>query len=159
MNDWSRRLAEFAEAQRSRTEYRQESLALEIAVAVNKRLEQLRLSRRAFADKLGVSRAYVTQLLGGTPNMTLATMVKVADALKLDVDVRFIETRNPRLRMHNPAKNPEIVFDPASESWVAGMCESTERVGSRQMTAVATNSVDSIGPQVEAPRICEVLSA
>jgi transcriptional regulator with XRE-family HTH domain len=43
------------------------------------------ISEAELARRLGVSRAYVTQLLGGKPNMTLATLAKIAIALDCEV--------------------------------------------------------------------------
>jgi transcriptional regulator with XRE-family HTH domain len=44
-------------------------------------MEEKRISRAELARRLGTSRAYVTKLLDGNANFTLATMVKLAMAL------------------------------------------------------------------------------
>lgn len=44
-------------------------------------MEEKKISRAELARRLGTSRAYVTKLLDGNANFTLATMVKLAMAL------------------------------------------------------------------------------
>jgi DNA-binding Xre family transcriptional regulator len=44
-------------------------------------MEEKQISRAELARRLGTSRAYVTKLLDGNANFTLATMVKLAMAL------------------------------------------------------------------------------
>ena len=44
-------------------------------------MEEKGISRAELAKRIGTSRAYVTKLLGGNANFTLATMVKLAFAL------------------------------------------------------------------------------
>ena len=47
------------------------------------------VSRSELAERLGTSRAYVTKLLDGHENMTLKTLVRVANAMEMTVDVRL----------------------------------------------------------------------
>ena len=47
------------------------------------------VSRSQLAERLGTSRAYVTKLLDGQENMTLKTIVRVANALDLKVDLKL----------------------------------------------------------------------
>ena len=49
------------------------------------------ISRAELAKRLGTSRAYVTKLLGGNANFTLATMVKLAFALDGAVHVHIAD--------------------------------------------------------------------
>lgn len=49
------------------------------------------ISRAELAKKIGTSRAYVTKLLGGNANFTLATMVKLAFALDGAVHVHIAD--------------------------------------------------------------------
>ena len=44
-------------------------------------MKRRKMKRKDLADKLGTSRAYVTKLLGGNANLSIATMVKVAMAM------------------------------------------------------------------------------
>ena len=142
MNDLSSRLAEYARNQRRTSEYRQEELALDIAMHVNKRLKHLELTRSDLARRMGVSPAYVTQLLGGKPNMTLSTMVRLADALKLGLNVRFVETRNPKLQMYRAVIAVPNAFDSAIEVGSGEQCD-TSADSPRQSETAAIDAVDS----------------
>ncbi len=54
-----------------------------------KRLKDLNMSRVELANKLGVSKAFVTKLLNGNPNLTIKTMISIVKALdcKLELDL------------------------------------------------------------------------
>jgi transcriptional regulator with XRE-family HTH domain len=49
------------------------------------------VSRAELAKRIGTSRAYVTKLLGGNANFTLATMVKLAFALEGTLHVHIAD--------------------------------------------------------------------
>jgi transcriptional regulator with XRE-family HTH domain len=57
------------------------------------------ISRAELARTLGTSRAYISKLLGGNANFSLATMARVATAVQgiLHVRVEGIEARRQRL--------------------------------------------------------------
>jgi len=54
-------------------------------------MEEKGLSRADLAKKIGTSRAYVTKLLGGNANFTLATMAKLAFALDGAIHVHIAD--------------------------------------------------------------------
>ena len=56
-----------------------------IAVAVSRRLEQLGLNQKQFAERIGSSTQYVSKLLKGAENHTLETISKLEDALEMDL--------------------------------------------------------------------------
>jgi len=56
-------------------------------------MKEKNVSRAELAKKIGTSRAYVTKLLGGNANFTLATMVKLAFALDGAVHVHIADKR------------------------------------------------------------------
>lgn len=56
-------------------------------------MEEKKVSRAELARRLGTSRAYVTKLLDGNANFTLATMVKVAMALEGALHVHISDKR------------------------------------------------------------------
>jgi len=58
-----------------------EDLLLDINEQIATLMEQQELTRSELADRLGRSRAYVTQLLNGKPNLTLKTLVQITLAL------------------------------------------------------------------------------
>jgi transcriptional regulator with XRE-family HTH domain len=69
--------------------YIAEGLALDIAIQMNEALEKLGLSRKELAKRLLVSQPYISEILNGTPNLTLLTLSKLAVALDLQVRVSF----------------------------------------------------------------------
>jgi DNA-binding Xre family transcriptional regulator len=54
-------------------------------------MKEKNVSRADLAKKIGTSRAYITKLLGGNANFTLATMVKLAFALDGAVHVHIAD--------------------------------------------------------------------
>ncbi len=64
-----------------------EQTILKLTESIVERLDDLELSRSAFADKLGSSPAYVTKILRGNANFTLDTIVKLAVALESGIDI------------------------------------------------------------------------
>lgn len=62
-----------------------------VLLAVNERICELmqekEISRAELARRLGKSRAYVTRLLNGQPNVTLKTLIQIAVALGEGIEV------------------------------------------------------------------------
>lgn len=77
---------------------------LDVTEAIVKRMIEQNVRRTDLAERLGTSRAYVTKLLDGQENMTLKTLVRVANALQMKVDTTFI----PRERAAKPAKKQQV---------------------------------------------------
>ena len=68
-------------------------LTIEIGEAIGARMDELGISRAELAQRMGVSRARVTQVLSGADNLTLRTLVAVANALDAQLAVR-VERRS-----------------------------------------------------------------
>jgi plasmid maintenance system antidote protein VapI len=68
-------------------EYEAERVLLEIGEQLVCGLQVEGLSQAGFARRLGVSPAYVSRVLNGNPNMSINTLVRVADGLNMRVDV------------------------------------------------------------------------
>jgi transcriptional regulator with XRE-family HTH domain len=75
-----------------------EAAILEITEAVVRRMDELAISRSELARRLGTSPAYVTKILRGSANFTLASIVKLARALDCDVSVRLAPRRQETAR-------------------------------------------------------------
>ena len=73
-------------------EYRTELLLIELNDQICAQMERTGMSRADLARKLGVSRAAVTRMLNGSPNMTLKKLVTVALALGVQVSVELRPT-------------------------------------------------------------------
>lgn len=66
-----------------------EELILDVNEQIVARMRAEGLRRTDVAARLGVSRAFVTRLLDGPGNVTLRTLVRVANALDVDIDLRL----------------------------------------------------------------------
>ena len=68
-------------------------------------MESRGVSKAELARRVGKSRAYVTQSLGGDRNMTLSTLARFADALNADatVDLKPRDENHGRLVPKRPA--------------------------------------------------------
>lgn len=88
MNAEQRFAARLAQYQND-PEYLTEELLLDVTEQISIRLHELGLRPADLAERLGVSRAYVSQMMAGKPNMTLRTMVNVALALNQHVAIKL----------------------------------------------------------------------
>jgi transcriptional regulator with XRE-family HTH domain len=68
-----------------------ERLLLEATEAVSKALDDRGMSRRQFAQALGVRPSEITQRLSGARNLTLRTLAEMLDALNCDVHLSVVE--------------------------------------------------------------------
>ncbi len=75
-------------------EYVLEGLLYDLTEQVVEAMERSGVSRAQLAEKLGTNRAYITQFLRGKPNTTLRTLVRLAAALGIELQVRFAD-RDP----------------------------------------------------------------
>ena len=91
-------------ASKDTPEYELEWLLLDIEEALHTSMEAQGITRSELADRLGTSRAFITKLLGGQENLTLKTLVRVANALEMKVDARFV----PRERAAKVAKETGV---------------------------------------------------
>jgi transcriptional regulator with XRE-family HTH domain len=68
--------------------------------ALARRMEEQGVSRAELARRIGTSQAYVTRVLRGNVNFTLATLVKLARAVGGEVR---LDLRQPAARVTKPA--------------------------------------------------------
>lgn len=66
-----------------------ETAILDFTEKVVDKVQKLGLSRAELAQKLGVSKPFVTKLLNGNPNMTIKTMVSIAHALECELNLEL----------------------------------------------------------------------
>ncbi len=65
--------------------YAMEGLVIEAGEFIARRMQEQNVTKAELARRLGKSRAYVTQMLSGTTNLTLRTLAEVAYALGAEV--------------------------------------------------------------------------
>jgi len=78
----------YREAERHE-DYWTAGVILEFTESVVQEMERQGLTRTALAERLGATPAYVTKILRGRVNFTLATMVRLSHALGADLHVRL----------------------------------------------------------------------
>lgn len=71
-----------------------ELLAGAIAEQIWVRMEELGINRRQLAERMGVSPARVTQVLRGSDNLTLKTLVLIANALDAHLEFKLAEGKS-----------------------------------------------------------------
>lgn len=62
-------------------DYQTELAIIDLNEKIIAKMEELKISRAELAKRLGVSKAFITKLLNGNPNMTIKTIVSIALAL------------------------------------------------------------------------------
>ena len=72
-------------------EYRLEVLILEITEKFSKRMIDKKINRSQLAKRLNITSPAVTKILNGNSNFTLKTLLSIADALELDLEIDFKE--------------------------------------------------------------------
>ena len=72
-------------------DYQAERLSIYITAEIVRLMESKGVSRTELAARMGVSKALISRLLGGTPNMTLRTLAAIAVALESDVSFELRE--------------------------------------------------------------------
>ncbi len=90
MSDLRRKWEKISEEIEKTIEYKIESIAFDISVQIYRQMRKLGINKKELAEKLNVSKAYVTQLLKGKSNMTIETMVKIAEALNMTPKIELI---------------------------------------------------------------------
>jgi transcriptional regulator with XRE-family HTH domain len=68
---------------------RQEELILEVTEAMARALRSSGLTQAELADRMGKSKGFVSQILGGGRNLTLRTLADVAGALGCKVQIQL----------------------------------------------------------------------
>jgi transcriptional regulator with XRE-family HTH domain len=86
-------------------EYLAESLAFRLSLEIYSQMKEAGLSQTAFAKRLGVSKAYVSQILEGKTNMTILSLAKIAKAL--DADLAIIMKARGTQRSHSVLAFPQ----------------------------------------------------
>ncbi len=96
MNDIQKRLSEYSSERPSKRRRKATSrrenkewlrYSQEIAMIMLDRMEELNLTQRSVADKMGCSQQYISKILKGTENLSIETICKIEEAL----DLRILE--------------------------------------------------------------------
>ena len=68
-------------------EFYTEEIILDFTEKIVTVMEEMGINRAELARKLGVSKAFITKLLNGNPNLTIKTMVSLAKTLDRDLNI------------------------------------------------------------------------
>jgi len=82
-------LREKVNAARGTFDYRLEKILFQLGEDICLLMEQQRLSRTQLAERMGVSPAYITKILSGNPNLTIKSLLKLADAMGKELTLQF----------------------------------------------------------------------
>jgi transcriptional regulator with XRE-family HTH domain len=77
---------------RSRDDYWIEDAILQFTMQLHEQMQKQGISKTELASRIGVSQPYVTRILKGRDNLTIATMVKLARAVGLKMQISLDET-------------------------------------------------------------------
>ncbi|MDE6272944.1 MAG: helix-turn-helix transcriptional regulator [Muribaculaceae bacterium] len=64
-----------------------------IAMKILDRMEEIGLNQKSLAEKMGCSQQYISKVLKGRENLSIATIVKIEEALNFEILKPAIETR------------------------------------------------------------------
>ena len=97
------------ETVRKTFKYRLERILIQLGEDICRLMRDQQISRADVAERLGVSRAYVTKVLNGNPNLTIKTLLKLSDALGRELAIHFAPkpdvstARHPRRALSHAA--------------------------------------------------------
>jgi transcriptional regulator with XRE-family HTH domain len=100
-----------------------EDLVLDVTEQVYRAMQDTGLRPSDLAERMKVSRSFVSQLLNGRPNMTMRTLVSVACALGLRVRIEFLPAVGANPMVPEGSARCDHGF---AEQLVAGPEETTE---------------------------------
>src|SRR5438309_11470638 len=95
-------------------EYRLEKILIQLGENICRLMRDQQISRAEVAERLGVSRAYVTKVLNGNPNLTIKTLLKLSDALGRELAIHFVS--KPDRKLFYSAHRPRRAFSHANPS-------------------------------------------
>ena len=87
-----------------------ERLLLDIGENIVECMQMRNKTRAGLAEDMGVSKAYVTKLLNGQPNMTIKTLAGLAAALRAEI----------KISMKCPVEQMDV------QSWIDNIIDQTE---------------------------------
>ena len=90
-------LAEYLKDPENLRGFQRADLQVEIALQVERAMKQQKISRKKLAERMGVSKGRITQILSGTSNLTLRLVADVFTALGMRLELRPVALSEPRV--------------------------------------------------------------
>jgi ribosome-binding protein aMBF1 (putative translation factor) len=97
-------IQEWIDGLRQTPEYAAEGLVLDFIVACEVRRAELGWSYAELARRMGVSRAYISKLMGGTQMSSVGSLYKLARALGCEVRLALEPPAVVNKRSHKPVR-------------------------------------------------------
>jgi transcriptional regulator with XRE-family HTH domain len=85
-----------------------EAIKLDFAISIDRALKDSNLTRKAFAEKLQTSPAWVTKVLRGDVNLTIESMEKLCNAIGLNLEIN-VTKKQPKLVLENVVTHEEFL--------------------------------------------------
>ncbi len=76
--------------------FQRADLQIEIALQVERAMKAQKISRKALAERMGVSKGRISQILSGTSNLTLRLVADAFTALGLRLELKPVPLSEPR---------------------------------------------------------------
>jgi transcriptional regulator with XRE-family HTH domain len=102
MMNTERWFEEKLQAFRNDVDFSTEELILDLTERIVFVMKTIGINRAELARRLGVSKAFVTKLLNGNPNLTVRTMVSIAKSLGCNVTIDICPEDLETTRVYRP---------------------------------------------------------
>lgn len=100
------------------TEFLSEQLIIDFSELVVMKMQEQKLKRVDLAERLNVSKSFITKILNGNPNMTVKTMVSIANVLNcnlwVDLYPKGFEIKRKAIYVYSE-ENPNILIPTSCE--------------------------------------------
>ncbi len=74
---------------RDDVDFMTETAIIDFTEKIVNKMQKMGMSRSDLADKLGVSKPFITKVLNGNPNLTIRSMVAISHALDCDLNLEM----------------------------------------------------------------------
>ena len=102
-----------------------EAIKLDFAISIDRALKDSNLSRKAFAEKLQTSPAWVTKVLRGDVNLTIESMEKLCKAIGLNLEIN-VTKKKQKVVLENVVTHEEFLsYKRAFESTYTALISTT----------------------------------
>jgi transcriptional regulator with XRE-family HTH domain len=85
-------------------EYQAEKLSLAVTEELARVMREKGITKKELAERLGVSKARVSNILNGSPNLTLRTLATLSTALESEVRFEIRSSRPRAASLHRARK-------------------------------------------------------
>jgi antitoxin component HigA of HigAB toxin-antitoxin module len=141
MTDIKTKFEEFIQDAGRHRIFEQESLAIEATELICTLMKERKMQKSDLAQRIGKSKAYVTQVLSGSRNMTLHTFADLAFALghKVELHSSSLSKSSEVVLYKNVIQMRNNFLRKVPQSWIPGMEEATTGLSEDSCLAVSAH--------------------